>query len=169
MNHAPGAHLSRRSALGLGLGVAAAGALPIITAGPASAVQAKDAVNDYPYRNSPAGQVDRWNFYTKECTSFAAWRLNSRNGIAFNNYWRGVHWGNASNWINAAQSIGLTVNRTPRVGAVGVPDGHGHVAWVNRVFASGTVSFEEYNWSPPHAYNHRRTAPGGWRYIHFPG
>ncbi|GGL30156.1 CHAP domain-containing protein [Phycicoccus endophyticus] len=170
MTHVQNARPDRRSILGLGLGAAAtAVTLPMLTAEPALAVSAADPVNDYPYKNSAVDQVDRWNFYTRECTSFVAWRLNRRNGISFNNYWRGVHWGNASNWINAAQQAGLRVNRTPRVGAVGVPDGHGHVAWVNRVRADGRISFEEYNWSPAYAYNHRRTAPSGWRYIHFPG
>ncbi|MBM6400669.1 CHAP domain-containing protein [Phycicoccus sonneratiae] len=169
MDTTPEARLGRRSALGLGLGAVAAGGLTVVTAESASAVGAADPVDDYPYKNSTIDVPGRWNFFTRECTSFVAWRLNRRNGIAFNNNWRGVHWGDASNWIHAAGLARLTVNRTPRVGAVGVPDGHGHVAWVNRIRSNGDVSYEEYNWSPPHVYNHRILPRGGWRYIHFPG
>jgi surface antigen len=161
-------HPTRRSLILGSLAAGTVGVGTIALAGPASALAGTDPVNDYPYRSSGIDQVDRWNFYTRECTSFAAWRLNSRNNIAFTNSWRGIHWGDASNWINAAGSAGLTVNRNPAVGAVAVPDGHGHVAWVNRLRSDGTISLEEYNWSPAYAYNHRIVSPGTFRYIHFP-
>jgi surface antigen len=160
---------SRRTALKGGLGLGLAAAVPILGAQSAFAVQAADAVNDYPYPNASPANADPWNFYYRNCTSFSAWRLNSRNGINFHNYWRNVHWGNASNWPSAARSIGLTVNRTAAVGAVGVPDGHNHVFWVNRLKADGTMSIEEYNWATSYGYGHRIIARSGVTFIHFPG
>ena len=59
--------------------------------------------DDYPYKNESYGtyripeDVDPWGFYYRECTSFAAWRLNHINGVNFNNYYGGVHFGNAAN------------------------------------------------------------------------
>ena len=42
--------------------------------------------DDYPEELKEAGKdslVDPWNFYNRECVSFVAWRLNDRNGLAF--------------------------------------------------------------------------------------
>ena len=103
--------------------------------------------DDYPSKYSvPAKDsvVDEWNFLNRECTSFCAWRLNSRNGVAFNNYYKGVHWGDAYNWGSAARSVGITVDNTPAVGSVAWSSS-GHVAWVNAVNSDGTVVIEEYN------------------------
>ncbi|MBE1488307.1 CHAP domain-containing protein [Plantactinospora soyae] len=124
--------------------------------------------NDYPYRGQTSG-VDRWNFYKGQCTSFVAWRLNDRNNIAFHNYYRSVHWGNAYNWENAARSAGITVNSTPRVGSVAQTDsGSGHVAWVAAVHSDGTVTVEEYNYATPSAYGTRRVSSSRFVYLHFP-
>ncbi|MGI5214685.1 CHAP domain-containing protein [Plantactinospora sp. CA-290183] len=124
--------------------------------------------NDYPYSGQTSG-VDPWNFYKGQCTSFVAWRLNDRTNIAFHNYYRGVHWGNAYNWDNAARSAGITVNSTPRVGSVAQTDsGSGHVAWVAAVHSDGTVTVEEYNYSNPEAYGTRRVSSGRFVYLHLP-
>jgi surface antigen len=124
--------------------------------------------NDYPYSGQTSG-VDPWGFYKGQCTSFVAWRLNDRNNIAFDNYYRGVHWGNAYNWDNAARSAGITVNNTPTVGAVAqTDDGSGHVAWVAAVHSDGTVTVEEYNYNNPGAYGYRRVSSSRFVYLHFP-
>lgn len=136
--------------------------------------------DDYPqyYKNYEIDViVDEWNFYNRECTSFVAWCINSRNGIAFNNTylqpssggsWDLCHWSHAKNWINAAQRAGITVNQTPAVGAVAcwTYEPHGHVAWVKSVNANGTVNIDEYNYRVAGGYGERNniTAP---YYIHF--
>ena len=69
--------------------------------------------DDYPSRLKNAAQdslVDPWLFYNRECTSFVAWRLNHDNNVDFYNYWRGVHWGDASNWKYAADHSGVTTD-----------------------------------------------------------
>src|SRR5450759_1296656 len=111
--------------------------------------------NDYPANlaNAPKDSViDPWKFYNRECTSFVAWRLNNTNGVAFNDFYGGPQWGNASNWGVAARSVGITVDNTPAVGWVawnatngGADGSEGHVAWVANVEANGTVDIEEYN------------------------
>ena len=120
------------------------------------------AVDDYPYKNQSYGtyrvpqDVDPWNFYYRECTSFVAWRLNNNNGVAFTNWYGGVKWGNAGNWGNAASSIGITVNNTPAVGAVAWWS-TGHVAWVSAVNGN-SVTIEEYNYGYNGNYNTRQVS-----------
>ena len=126
--------------------------------------------DDYPEELKAAGKdclVDPWNYYNRECVSFVAWRLNDRNGVAFDNHYGGVLWGNAENWNDAAVSLGLTVDDEPVPGAVAYwESGWGHVAWVAAV-EDGQVVVEEYNWCSDGAYRLRNVEdapPDG--YIH---
>ncbi len=96
------------------------------------------------YDGNPRG------FVQYNCTAFAAYRIASRLGVpTFNNYWKGVHWGDAGHWDDAARVTGVTVNKTPQVGAIAVNDVHkvGHVAYVNKVYTDGSFDVEEYNWN----------------------
>ncbi len=140
---------------GCGSGEAPEGAAPEVE--PAATVSGQDMgtyANTYNYAGecpSPAGgrystaDIDAWRFYKCECTSYAADKVNER-GIPFNNSYKGVHWGNASNWKNAALAAGVIVTTTPRAGDVAWWSGH--VAYVDSVNADGTVNVSEYNWSP---------------------
>lgn len=111
--------------------------------------EAVDCVDDYPQKykncNVEAYVADEWNYFARQCTSFVAWRLNSRNGVAFHNRYGGAKFGNADSWGNAARSIGITVDMNPAPGSVFWQDSC-HVAWVNEVYNNGTVLIEEYNW-----------------------
>lgn len=95
--------------------------------------------------------TDPWNFYNRECTSFVAWCLNTRNGVAFTNQYGGVsRWGHAYEWANIAKGLGYTVDMNPAVGSVFWQDATGsnwtgHVAWVKSVNGDGTVTIEQYN------------------------
>ncbi|KAB2368154.1 CHAP domain-containing protein [Actinomadura montaniterrae] len=96
-------------------------------------------------------------FAQNNCTAFAAWRIASRLGVPnFSNSWK-TTWGNAGTWDDAARRVGVTVNKTPSVGAIAVNDVHkvGHVAYVNRVYSDGSFDVEEYNWNNPLAYGTR--------------
>ncbi|GAA2143071.1 CHAP domain-containing protein [Actinomadura napierensis] len=96
-------------------------------------------------------------FAQNNCTAFAAWRIASRLGVpSFSNSWK-TTWGNAGTWDDAARRVGVTVNKTPSVGAIAVNDVHkvGHVAYVNRVYSDGSFDVEEYNWNNPLAYGTR--------------
>ena len=138
---------------------------------PCAALAEETENDDYPEELKERAKdslVDPWCFYNRECTSFVAWCLNSRNGVDFDNGYGGVLWGNADHWDNAARSIGLTVDDVPAVGAVAFwqSAGVGHVAWVTSV-EDGHVWVEEYNRNSDGAYHLRcldEDTPAG--YIH---
>jgi surface antigen len=125
--------------------------------------------NDYPtFLATPAKDYynpDPWGFENRECTSFVAWRVNDNNGVYFNNTVKGPNgksatFGNASNWMNAATSIGYTYNTTPTARSIAWwgddYDGAGsagHVAYVDSVTMNGSevagITVEQYNWGIP--------------------
>ena len=95
--------------------------------------------------------IVRWGYANRQCTSFVAWCLISRNGIAdFTNLYGGVNFGNGGTWGNAAKSIGLIVDMNPTVGSVAyhARSSTGHVAWVLEV-QGDRVEIEEYNFGLP--------------------
>ncbi|GEM_PF-4669937 len=123
--------------------------------------------DDYPqeYKNMSLDQQhDKWQFLVRECTSFVAWCLNSRNGVDFSWSYGGVHWDGAYNWGYAAQSIGITVDDTPAVGAVAWLSG-GHVAWVKEV-RDNEVVVDEYNYDDDGLYHESTHPTGYYQYIH---
>ncbi len=131
--------------------------------------------NDYPYASSTPDTVDSWNFYTRECTSFVAWRLNNDLGIPFTNQYDNPagNWGNAEHWDDAAASVGIAVDGNPSANSVAVWNpfvngvgSAGHVAFVMSVNGDGTINVEEYNWVS-FAYDQRTISPSGLRFIHF--
>ena len=119
------------------------------------------ATNNYPYKGATSG-VDPWNFYKGQCTSWAAWAVRDRLGIAFSNSYKGVHWGNANNWDNAARAAGIPVYGTPKAGDIAVRNSGtwGHVAFVRAVNSDGSFWIEEYNHISPDTYSHRRATRG---------
>ena len=57
---------------------------------------------------------DPWGFVWRNCTSFVAWRMQERNGMAgFSNSFGGQHWGNAEHWDDAARALGYRVEKAP--------------------------------------------------------
>ncbi len=143
-------------------------AFATMTAIAAPASYARVGANDYPsrLRNAPQDSlVDPWLFYSRECTSFVAWRLNNDAGVPFWNYYLDVHWGDASNWSHAASLAGIPVDSTPRRGAVawwaqGSPgSSRGHVAWVMGVTRS-SITVEEYNYLSAGGYDQRTIDAG---------
>ena len=155
--------------------------------------------DDYPsiYRDPAKDTViDRWKFFNRQCTSFVAWCMESRNGISdFNNYHftvNGVYYavrnsyhkvennaygtrlGDAKYWGTAFQTLGFPVNNTPAVGAIAWRESgkYGHVAWVSAV--NGTsVTVEEYNYSirgcyqtPLRVMTTSQWIAEGYRFIH---
>ena len=113
--------------------------------------------------------VDPWNFYNRECTSFAAWCLNDRNGVGFTNQYLGAaRWGHAKTWGTVAQGLGIAVNNNPAVGSIAWwnTGTYGHVAWVSAVNGS-SVTIEEYNYASAGNWGTRTisaSSPAG--YIH---
>jgi surface antigen len=178
--------VSIRAAIGRGRRLPAALALTVAITGAgvlaASPAQATTGVNDYPFASSTPDQADGWGFLTRECTSFAAWRIRHDLGISdFTNGWHGGWFGNASNWAANARSLGIPVNGTPTAGSIaqfppGVDGagGNGHVAFVLSV-GNGTVTVEDYNYADSYDgdtyynYSQHTVNTSGLNFIHFSG
>jgi surface antigen len=95
--------------------------------------------------NGGACDIDAWRFYQGQCTSWVAYRLNQLNGIGFNDYYGGQHWGDASGWATAASNLGIAMNTTPAVGAVAWYD-YDHVAYVEQVNSPASIVISEMNY-----------------------
>ncbi len=110
-----------------------AGCIPL-SGGPPFTCDLKDSAQDSVF--------DPWREYNRECTSFVAWRLYSRNG-----FWMPFH-DYAENWGARAKSLSYVVDTNPRVGSVAWKStgniNTGHVAWVEAV-TGNNVTVEEYN------------------------
>jgi|GEM_PF-4918810 len=114
-----------------------------------------------------------YGFIRRQCTSFVAHCLNTRNGVKFNNYYKGQHWGDAKNWGTAAKNAGFTVDNNPKVGSVAwkVDGQWGHVAWVESVNGNN-VTIQQYNeWPKEYAYSRKTKTKAalkneGYKYIH---
>lgn len=121
--------------------------------------------DDYPssYKNSIQG-IDKWRLYTRQCTSFAAFRLSSVNGFEI----PGAY-GNANEWGHRARREGYRVDKTPTIGSIAwTTEGkYGHVAWVSNVVGD-MVEIEEYNYGFRERYNRRVVKASSMTgFIHF--
>lgn len=116
--------------------------------------------DDYPYTAVDA--IDPWRLYTRQCTSFVAFRLSKVNGFEIP-----PAYGNADAWGYRAQREGYRVDMNPAVGAVAWWTSPMHVAWVSSI-QGDMVEIEEYNYSPRFTYSrrliHKNSVSG---YIHF--
>ncbi|WP_257214344.1 SH3 domain-containing protein [Streptococcus suis] len=116
--------------------------------------------NDYPYTAIDA--IDPWRLYTRQCTSFVAFRLSKVNGFEIP-----PAYGNADVWGSRARQEGYRVDMTPAVGAVAWWTSPMHVAWVSGI-QGDMVEIEEYNYGTRYTYNrrliHKNSVSG---YIHF--
>ncbi|KAJ1862173.1 hypothetical protein LPJ73_000829, partial [Coemansia sp. RSA 2703] len=122
--------------------------------------------DDYPYNNKCIG-IDRWLYYRCQCTSFVAWRINSRLGLTYHNMYKGFNWGNANSWDNAAKKAGVHVDNNPVPGCIAQTDSgkYGHVAWVAAV-SGNNVTIEEYNYVYTEKYSTRVVPKKTFKYIH---
>jgi surface antigen len=151
-------------------------------AGPAG-TRAAAKFYGYPYPHPPActhgGKcvADKWSFYRGQCTSWVAYRLNQRSGIAFSNQYGGRgRWGDAVRWGPIAKKLGITVNTKPTVGAIAwysatKPAPDGHVAYVEKVNSPTSFVMSEMNYDADNGFwVHTITKKtGDWptEFIHF--
>ena len=121
--------------------------------------------DDYPahYKNG-SQEIDKWRMYSRQCTSFAAFRLSNVNGFEIP-----AAYGNANEWGYRARREGYRVDNTPAIGSIAwsTAGGYGHVAWVSNVMGDN-IEIEEYNYGYTGSYNKRiikaNTMTG---FIHF--
>lgn len=87
--------------------------------------------------------VDPWGMYARQCVSYTAWKVYQKNG--YMPYWGGV--GNANQWPGNARRAGIPTSSIPREKSVGVISSgvYGHVVWVEKVNADGTINISQYN------------------------
>lgn len=101
-----------------------------------------------------SAMVDYWGMYTRQCVSYAAFKVNQ----AYGNmpYWGGI--GNANQWDDNAYRLGIPTGTTPKPGSVGVVNSgyYGHVGWVESVNSDGTINISHYNinWNGDYAEWH---------------
>jgi surface antigen len=100
------------------------------------------------WANAPMNAyVDDWGMYSRQCVSYAAYKVASTYGNM--PYWGGR--GNANQWADNARAAGIPTSPIPKVGAVGVQysGSYGHVAWVESVNPDGTLTISQFNagWS----------------------
>ncbi len=119
--------------------------------------------------------IDPWNFYTYQCTSYAAWYSASHGGpvpASVLQDWGSGHIANGGNWASLARDHSISVDNNPTVGSIAVwpigslrsahySDGYGHVAIVTGVSGSN-ISVSEYNFLNPEAYGTRGNVPISW-------
>ena len=123
-------------------------------------------VDDYPaqWRNVQQDSViDSWREYNRECTSFAAWRLHSREHFEMPFH------DNANGWGADARARGYTVNSSPTVGSIAWTTAgyNGHVAYVETISGS-TVTIEDYNSNFKGTWAVHYNVPAAtYQYIHF--
>ncbi len=154
-----------------------------VTAGPASA-----AGDDYPFRADTTHGADDWGFTKRQCVSFVAWRMAQRDHALDN---ATQQWGSALTWDDTARRLGYGIGSTPVPGSVAHwdadeaspvwtggsarPNGtmragdDGHVGYVQRVFADGSVSVAHYNGKGDRAYSTVRVRAPRYLYVSVAG
>lgn len=87
--------------------------------------------------------IDPWGYCYRQCVSYVAWKLYSKDKKP------PVGYGNATNWAAAAKADGIKTGSNPKKGAVAAWFGaEGHVAYVEEVYGNGQVRVSEYNAVP---------------------
>ena len=123
-----------------------------------STVGPRQAGDDYPYR--ALSGLSPLRYVARQCTDFAAWRINRDAGSTSAPYkwdWANMtpNGGSASQWASSWRANGWKTSKTPVNGAIAWFGGH--VAYVKSVSGSN-VNLEEYNWNGSASY-HTRTIP----------
>lgn len=108
--------------------------------------------------------VDSWQYGNRQCTSYAAWMLWNVHQYS------AVEWGNARDWVDAAQNAAIRTTWEPLVHSVAVDTSFvpGHVMWVEAVNPDGTIRVSEYNYKPGE-YSERTIDATGLTFIDVAG
>lgn len=120
-------------------------------------------VDDYPWPNAPVLDLSPLRYSYRDCTDFAAWRINRDLGTTSAPWmytWGQLRLtnGNAIGWRPDWLTHGWGVSTTASPGTIGwygtKAGSQGHVCYIQAVAGDGTVTIEEYNWLPfSQAYN----------------
>ncbi len=118
--------------------------------------------------------VDNWYMDNRECVSYTAYMAYTKYGVST------YGWGNAYQWITAAESHGYTVDQTPAAGTIAIRNidynvagDVGHAMYVDSVNSDGSITVQEFNEYYNGTYDQRTFDPssyanrGGLYFIHF--
>ena len=99
-----------------------------------------------------------------ECVSYVGWK-------AYEWYHIYLGLGDANTWDDNAKLYGYNVDHTPAEGSIGQRDFgiYGHVFWVEKVYADGSIDITDYNWGEDGRFGSRHLSAAGaraWNYIH---
>ncbi|MDB5165412.1 MAG: hypothetical protein JWM00_302 [Candidatus Saccharibacteria bacterium] len=118
------------------------------------------------WANAPLdAYIDPWGLYTRECVSYAAWKVHSTGRFVPHFGGRG----NANQWPSTVAAYGIDSGSTPRAGSVAMwPIGYyGHVMYVEAVNGDGTINVSDYNLNWDGNYRNYDRPAGGLTYIYF--
>jgi surface antigen len=118
------------------------------------------------WANAPLdAYIDPWGLYTRECVSYAAWKVHSTGRFVPNFGGRG----NANQWPSTVAAYGIGSGSTPRAGSVAMwPIGYyGHVMYVEAVNGDGTITVSDYNLNWDGNYRNYTRSASGLTYIYF--
>lgn len=121
----------------------------------------------YPARWDNARQdslTDSWGMYSRECVSYAAWKVYQTYGTM--PYWGGV--GNASEWPRDARRANITTSSIPQVHSVAISmhGYYGHAMWVEKV-SGDMIYVSQYNYDLHGHYSEMWINSSKLTYIYF--
>lgn len=116
-----------------------------------SGVPGSFSPDNYPYRNAGFGMSpgpgcvdndgpDKWGYCTRQCVSYAAWAVEASGRSA------PMYYGNAKDWVYAAQRDGVYVTTVPMPGDVAISTAGtwGHAMYVEAV-SGNRIYVSQYN------------------------
>jgi surface antigen len=108
--------------------------------------------------------VDSWGMYSRECVSYAAWKVYQTYGDM--PYWGGV--GNANQWLTDARNTGIPTGSAPQVHAVAISmrGYYGHAMWVEAVNGD-MIYVSQYNYDLRGHYSEMWVKASSFTYIYF--
>lgn len=119
------------------------------------------------WANAPLdAYVDPWGLYTRECVSYAAWKVYSTGRYV--PHFGGA--GNANQWPSTVAGYGISSGSEPRAGSVAMwPIGYyGHVMYVEDYNpATGMITVSDYNLNWDGLYRYYTRSAAGLTYIYF--
>lgn len=151
------------------------GTIPAPRTAPATVPRAVSSADAYPYAADTTGGSDQWGFTMRQCVSYVAWRLADVGRPIDNG---SQHWGSAFDWEDRARDLGYGVSTHPAIGSVAqwganeqspywsagsstanglfIAGTNGHVAWVTKVYADGSVLVAQYNGTSERSFSTMR-------------
>ena len=118
------------------------------------------------WANAPLdAYVDNWGLYTRECVSYAAWKVWSTGRYV--PHFGGA--GNANQWPSTVSRYDISSGSTPKAGSVAMMNVgyYGHVMYVESVNGDGTITVSDYNLAWDGLYRNYTRSASNLTYIYF--